>query len=731
MVNRAVAWKLKDPWILEAQAGRIAFARAGKSAHYVTEDETEELLNGDPKPAEDRARQAIEADPADTQARVLLGAALRQQKRYREARDVLEPVVAAVPHMALALREFGLALVWLGEREKGIDTLLRAIDLQYADKSAWFWLGEFLEFEESGSKSQENSPPDPHTRLTEARLACREDRFKDAEAILREVVASSPEDAEALKLLGEALARMGRWREAKPLLEKSVELVPDSVATRFRCATMLFAFGQFVPALQHIDELLRRDATNRLYRQVRMVCLSRARHVEDATAEFEAFIEEYPDRPGLWIEYARLIKSGQRGDILRTVQRAIQILPDYVEAYLTAAFTKSVKLDETFVGQVRTQVAREGFSYEDRARLHFALGKAFEDMKQYGESFEHYRLSNDILCTSRDFGPEQSARFKNRMKRFYKPRFFRAREGWGCPAPDPIFIVGMPRSGSTLVEQILSSHSQIEGLGELRDLGEITERLTKEAREQQLLPFPVMLRELDADRLRSFGEEYLQRSRGRRQTDRPLFTDKMPGNFNQVGFIHLILPNAKIIDARRHPLDCCFSCFKHYFPAGQPLSTNLRDVGRGYVDYVELMGFFDDILPGRVHRVIYEQLVDDPEREVRRMLDYVGLPFEEQCLRFHENKRFVMTISQEQVRMPLYKTGMEQWRSYEPWLGPLKEELGYVLDLYPDVPKYFTEIHAKWNEPLGLGQGANPFATVKGVGQVPFEIAQEVASLAA
>jgi hypothetical protein len=250
--------------------------------------------------------------------------------------------------------------------------------------------------------------------------------------------------------------------------------------------------------------------------------------------------------------------------------------------------------------------------------------------------------------------------------------------------------------------------------------------LEKEA-EQKAPPYPILLRDIDAERFRSLGEEYLETTRRHRKTGKPYFTDKMPSNYNHVGLIHLALPNAKIIDVRRHPLDCCFSCFKHYFPAGQPLSTNLRDIGRGYVDYVELMAVFDQLLPGRVHRVIYEHLVDDPEREIRRLLDHIGLPFEEQCLRFHENRRFVATISQEQVRMPLYKTGKAQWRSYEPWLGPLKEALGYVLERYPEVPEFFAEIHVQGKKPLSLGERANPFATVKGVRQLPFEIADGIA----
>ncbi|HTT85038.1 MAG TPA: sulfotransferase [Rhizomicrobium sp.] len=725
MADCPLAWTLSVPWIVETRVEKIAFAHAGKPSRYVTEEETKDLLAGDSKQAEGRAREALAADPEDWQARALLGGALRQQKRYEEARAVLEPVVASAPHMNDAMREYGLALLWLGEREKGIAALRRAIDFRYHDTSAWYWLGEFLDFGESAA-----AVPDDE-RVNDARTAYLEERLEDAERLLRQLVAASPDNAAILKFLGDVLVRMGRWAEAKPLLEQSVELAPDSHAARFRCATMLFAHAHFTEALPHIDELRKRDPASKLYRAMRFVCLSRSHNSDCAAAEFQAVGDGHVDQPGLWLEYARLLRSEQSGDILAAIRKATELVPSYVDAYVAAAFSKSVKLDETFVAEVLALVSRAGLSYEDRARLHFALGKALEDMKCYRESFEHYRVSNDILCTSRNFGAEISTRFKQRVKRFFRPRFFQERQGWGHPALDPIFIVGLPRAGSTLVEQILASHSCIEGLGELPDLGEITRRLEKEGQEQEMPPYPVLLRDIDAERFRSLGEEYLETTRCRRQTGKPFFTDKMPGNYTHVEFIHLALPNAKIIDVRRHPLDCCFSCFKHYFPGGQPLSTNLRDIGRSYVDYVELMAFFDQLLPGRAHRIIYEHLVDDPEREVRRLLDHIGLPFEEQCLRFHENRRFVATLSQEQVRTPLYRTGREQWRHYEPWLDPLKEELGYVLACYPDVPEYFAGIHARWKRPLSLGQGANPFATVKGVRQMPFEIASDISGFAA
>lgn len=724
MADPVLAWTFRRPWTLETRVGPIAHAR--KPPHYVTEEEVKDLLAGDPKRAEGRARQALAADPGDWQARALLGGALRQQKRYEEARAVLEPVVASAPHMSDAMREYGLTLIGHGEQEKGIDALCRAIDFCYLDKSAWYWLGEFLGFGEIIS----TVPGDG--RVAQAREACRDERFEDAEILLRQLMAASPNDAAILKFLGEVFLRMGRWAEAKPLLQRSVELAPDSHTTRFRCATMLFAHAHFEEALPHIDELRKRDPASRLYQSMKFVCLSRSHKSDRAVAEFQAMDDGCRNQPGLWLEYARQLRNERGGtEILVALRKAWDLVPSFVDAYVAAAFSKSVRLDDRFVAEVLAQISCGGLSYEDRARLHFALGKAFEDMMCYKDSFEHYRISNDILCTSRNFGPEMSARFKQRITRFYRPSFFRKRQGWGNPAPDPIFIVGMPRAGSTLVEQILSSHSQIEGLGELHELTEISGGLEREMLERKAPPYPVLLRDIDSARLRSLGDEYLLNTRRRRRTAKPYFTDKMPANRNHVGFIHLVLPNARIIDVRRHPLDCCFSCFKHYFPAGQPLSTNLRDIARSYVDYVEMMAFFDGLLPGRLHRVIYEHLVDDPEREVRRLLDHIGLPFEDQCLRFHENRRFVATISQEQVRMPLYKTGKEQWRRYESWLGPLKEELGYVLERYPEVPEYFAAIHVRWKRPLSLGVGANPFATVNGVRQSPFEIASGIAGLAA
>ncbi len=391
-----------------------------------------------------------------------------------------------------------------------------------------------------------------------------------------------------------------------------------------------------------------------------------------------------------------------------------------MEAYVRLANVKSFQMDETLIGKVRAQLARADLPSEDRAKLHYVLGKALEDLARYPESFESYRSSNEILRPPGTPAFAGSNVFLRHAKPFFSREFFQARAGYGYRERGPIFIVGMPRSGSTLVEQIISSHSAVEALGELNDLSEAGQRIAPDRPGDPQGGYPYVLKDLSAEDFRLLGEEYVKATRFRRNSGKPFFTDKMPGNFFHVGLIHLALPGARIIDVRRHPLDCCFSSFKHYFPAGHAYARDLSDVGRFYANYVELMAHFDAVLPGKVHRIIYENLVANFEEVVRRLLDYLGLPFEEECLRFHENERLVLTPSADQVSMPLYKTGIEHWRHYEQWLDPLKQALGSVLDVYPAVPTFFSGPPAISSSPQGVGLAGRRFAFVNAVGQVPF-----------
>jgi tetratricopeptide (TPR) repeat protein len=414
----------------------------------------------------------------------------------------------------------------------------------------------------------------------------------------------------------------------------------------------------------------------------------------------------------LWLEYGRVLWSKRDSRAADAIKRAIGILPSFVEAYVLYAIIKPFVWDQTMIDQARAQLARGDLAAKDRARLHFALGKAYEDLERYADSFENYRACNEILRRGAESAAEAS-KFTRRTMAVFNPMLLRSRAGAGCRARDPIFIVGMKRSGSTLVEQILSRHSAIEPLGELDDLTAVTGRVPG---------YPQALKDLGPDRLRALGEEYMALAAPRQKLGKPFFTDKLPHNFSRVGLIHLILPNAKIVDVRRHPLDSGLSNYKHLF-RGARLSLSLEDLGSSYVDYVRLMAHFDKVLPGKVHRLVYERLIEDFEREVRRLLNYLGLPFEEQCLRFYEETRHVETPSADQVRRPLYSSGMGYWRHYEPWLGPMKEKLGYVLDCYPDVPKFFDEVHVRLRRPLGLGEAGGHFASVRGLRQPRIAIA--------
>jgi hypothetical protein len=324
---------------------------------------------------------------------------------------------------------------------------------------------------------------------------------------------------------------------------------------------------------------------------------------------------------------------------------------------------------------------------EHRFHLEFALGKALEDAGEYAESFLHYSNGNAHRRETTYYNPDDNAARTRLIKRTYTREFFARRAGSGSDAADPIFIVGMPRAGSTLIEQILSSHSAVEGTMELPEIIAMTRQLRRQLDTAQSQPYHKALAALDPARLRELGDEYLERTRIHRKSGAPRFIDKMPNNFAHIGLIQLALPNAKIVDVRRHPLACGFSLFKQQFARGQDFSYSLDDIGRYYRDYVGLMAHFDRALPGRIHRVAYEALVDYTEAVVRRLLDYCGLPFEPRCLRFFENDRPVRTASSEQVRQPIYRAGVDHWMHFEPWLGPLKAALGPVLDAWPEAPE--------------------------------------------
>jgi tetratricopeptide (TPR) repeat protein len=516
-----------------------------------------------------------------------------------------------------------------------------------------------------------------HPRLIEAAMALNDNRLDVAERILKPYLKEDPFDAAAVRMLAELAARIGRWRDAENLLRRAVEIAPGWTAAKANLALVLGRMGQPDEALQLMDDIFAAEPDEIGHWNLKAATLGRLGDFEEAIRLYEGVLERSPDLPRVWLSYGHMLKTlGRQSEAIAAYRRAIELEPTLGDAWWSLANLKTVKFDDADLKSMEQALQTPNLGDEDRFHLDFALGKAMHDGARPGDAFDHYSKANALRLRSQPYDRRDIKKSVGRSIAAFTADGFALRSG-GCDAPDPIFIVGMPRAGSTLIEQILSSHSQVEGTSELPDLPLLTRKPG---------PYPNGILEASEDQRRALGEEYLKRASVQRRTDRPLFIDKLPNNWLYVPFIQLILPNAKIIDARRHPLGCCFSNFRQHFARGQAFTYDLEDVGNYYVDYVRLMAHVDEVLPRRVHRVIYERMVEDTEGEIRRLLDYCGLDFEPQVLEFYRTERAVRTASSEQVRRPIYREATEEWRAYESYLAPLKSALGSVVDAYPNAP---------------------------------------------
>jgi tetratricopeptide (TPR) repeat protein len=458
---------------------------------------------------------------------------------------------------------------------------------------------------------------------------------------------------------------------------------------------LLLLANRLEEALGHAEALARSPVAHAGTQLVLASVLVRLGDQDRARGIYEHMLANDPAQPQVWQNLGHVLKTlGAQAEAIEAYRQAVARQPTMGEAWWSLANLKTVKLDSADTARMEAALKTLGQSLEPDAEgtedvfhLHFSLGKALEDAGDHARSFHHYDQGNRLRrAMVRHDAAEFSAETASIAETFTAGFLAGMGEG-GCEAADPIFIVGLPRSGSTLIEQILSSHSAIEGTMELTEMMAIGGRLQSRVDEGEFGDFAAMISSLTPNDRQRLGEEYIERTRVHRKTDRPRFTDKMPNNWQHVGLIRLILPNAKIIDARRHPMSCCFSGWKQHFARGQAFTYDLTDIGRYYRDYVALMAAYDTAAPGAVHRVIYEDMVAQTEAEVRRMLDYLGLPFEAACLEFHRNTRAVRTASSEQVRQPIYTDAVEHWRAYAEWLGPLEAALGDVATCYPAVPE--------------------------------------------
>ena len=610
------------------------------------------LLRANPSLALEQAQEILKADPDEPRAHYLQGQALAHMGRHQEA--------AAALRRATELEPDGPAWRALGDQLTLLDDAAGA-DAAYA-------------------QSIKASVRDPH--LMQAAIALVEGKLAIAEQLLRERLRASPTDVAAIRMLAEVGARLGRFEDAEKLLRRCLELAPSFHAARHNYAIVLHRESKSAEALRQLDVLLKADPENPSYQFLRAAALARIGEYEDAIAIYRDVLAKYSGSARGWLSLGHACKTaGLREESVAAYERVIADAPHFGEAYWSLANLKTHPFSDAVVAGMNQQLKRADISDEDRFHLHYALGKAYEDKSDFPKSFTHYAEGARIRRTGLDYKADETTHAARDHAALFTRAFFEAHKGQGSQAADPIFIVGLPRSGSTLIEQILASHSMVEGTMELPDIIAMAKRLG--GGKVRGGSYPAVLAELGPDQIKALGDEYIARTRVQRKTGRPFFIDKMPNNSQHVGLIHLMLPNAKIIDARRHPMGACFSAFKQHFARGQAFTYDLTDVGRYYADYAELMARFDEAAPGRVHRVLYEDMIGDTEAEVRRLLDYLGLPFEPACLQFHANTRAVRTASSEQVRQPIYSSAVEQWRNYEQWLQPLKTALGRAAADYP------------------------------------------------
>lgn len=508
-------------------------------------------------------------------------------------------------------------------------------------------------------------------------------RLLKAEEVCRQLLQKIPHHTEGMRLLADIGMRLGVLDDAEFLLDSALKFEPDNVRIRIDYIQALRKRQKFQQALEQAQYLLDSAPQNPQFQSLFGVESMQSGHFDSAIKAFDDVLAQLPGDPITLTSKGHAYKTcGKYDSAVRSYHAAVASQPQYGEAYYSLANLKVYAFSDDEITTMLAQERSNNVSHIDRIHFCFALGKAYEDRGEFGTAFEFYKRGNGLKKSQSRYDAEQMSADLLAQRDVCTPDFFAAKPDVGYKSPDPIFIVGLPRAGSTLLEQILSSHSMVDGTLELPNILSLSQRLRRRGRQQGTSTYPQILADISATELAAFGEEFITETRIHRR-NAPFFIDKMPNNFRHIGLIHLILPNAKIIDARRHPMSCCFSGFKQLFAEGQEFSYDLRDIGRYYADYVALMDHWDDVLPGKVLRVHYEDVVADIDTQLGRILKHCNLPFEEACINFHQTDRSIRTPSSEQVRQPIFKSGLQQWRHFEPWLKPLKDTLGPVLDRYP------------------------------------------------
>ncbi len=605
--------------------------------------------------AEEILRFALMLEPDTPQLEEDLGSVLALQHQYDEAIEHLERAIRQMPSRPLPYKKLGQALLAVG-RGKEADQMFHS----------------FMERD-----------PGKGT-VAKAIVHLQEGRPEDGKQLLREALKADPKNVDAMRYLASTmLSDKKNLGDAEALLRRATQLAPDYPEIWMLLGSALLERAKFqdaVPAFIHATRLAPESAEpwGRLGQ-----AYARASRPEESAEAYAQSVKLEPDAPMIQMGYAHVLKTlGDQAGSLTAYRAAIKSKPAFGEVYWSMANLKIFRFEKHEVQAMEEQLEQGGLTDSAEIHFRFALGKAWEDEGDYDKAWHYYHTGNEQQRALIHHDPVEMEVRQDSIREIFNREFLQERAGSGSPDPSPILIVGLPRSGSTLVEQILASHSQVEGTSELPILAKMATTIGRYRADK--MQYPEAARELRKLDWKAYGEQYLEQSRPFRFTDAPFFTDKLPNNFPHVGLLHLILPNAKVINARRHPIDSCLGGYKQLFAMGQNFTYDVIELGEYYRQYDKMMKHWNEVLPGKVLDVHYEETVIDLEGQVRRILDHCGLPFEEQCMRFHETERAVKTASSEQVRQPIYRDALGKWRRYEKHLGYWKDELADIVDELPE-----------------------------------------------
>jgi tetratricopeptide (TPR) repeat protein len=636
------------------------------------------------------ARLAARA-PGHREALYLLALAQRQQQRPADALATLDEVERHHPRLSRLFQERGHCYVALKDATRAIAAYRKAVEINATLTASWSMLEGLYRLTgdtrnaafAAAQLARLKSLPSPV--ITATNLYC-DGELVAAEKMIRAFLVEHGDQIEAMRLLARIGFDLEVYDDAELLLAAVLERVPDYTAARYDYASVLMARHKYREARAELDRLLGDDPGNRDFRILHAAATVGLGEHQEALGLYRALLErapvDGPEAADLHLSAAHALKTlGRQADAVEEYRAAARARPAFGDAWWSLANLKTYPFTDTELAAMRAAEAAPATVTIDRYHLCFALGKAYEDRADYATSWHFYERGNALKRAESRYRPEPVELNTANQQRICTSEFFRERAGCGSTGNEPIFIVGLPRSGSTLIEQILASHSQVEGTHELADIPRFVHELQGRDPDLGNPRYPAILAELPHEAFAQLATRYLDGTRAYR-SGKPRFIDKMPNNFRHIGLIHLMFPNAKIIDSRREPLAGCFGLYKQLFARGQEFAYSIPDIARYYRTYLELMEHWDRVLPGRVLRIHHEDVVDDLEGSVRRILEHCELPPEPACLEFYRTERSIRTASSEQVRQPIYREGLDQWRHFEPWLGSLREALGDALERY-------------------------------------------------